>query len=62
MYYLSTIVSSIPQYGCSPLYMASQKNHIKVVDILLKAGANPDGMVWMICSSLTSDVKCQLMG
>ena len=31
---------SFPQDGCTPLYIAAQKNNVKVVEILLSAGAN----------------------
>ena len=31
---------SLPQTGGTPLYIASQKNNVKVVEILLSAGAS----------------------
>ena len=31
-----------PQDGCTPLYAAAQKGHEKVVQLLVKAGADKD--------------------
>ena len=42
------------QNGLSPLYMASDKGHTEVVDILLKSGADPKlttkvwGLEWLL--------------
>ena len=36
------IYNYCPQTGSTPLNVAAQKNHVKVVEILLAAGANVD--------------------
>ena len=33
-------MSSFPQDGTTPLYMAAQNNNVQVVEVLLSAGAN----------------------
>ena len=40
--YMYSIVSSTVQDGLSPLYVASQEGHSKIVDILLLKGADPN--------------------
>ena len=39
---MSECVFCIPQYGRSPLHLASYKGHIEVVRILMKAGCDVD--------------------
>ena len=34
-----TCTSTLPQNGTTPLYMASQKNHVEVIKVLLASGA-----------------------
>ena len=34
------IIHTVPQNGCSPLYVASEMGHTDVVDILLRSGAD----------------------
>ena len=36
------MLTSPPQSGCTPLYIAAQNNHLAVVEVLIKHGAKVD--------------------
>jgi len=40
--HVHSIILFTVQNGTSPLYMASQKGHSEVVEVLLKSGADPN--------------------
>ena len=48
------ILSSTAQNGTSPLFIASQKGHTQIVELLLRKGADPNltrtvcGLVWSL--------------